>query len=80
MARSLPAGFWTKAIACATLITAALHASAALHAQDANRYILATRRSGAIEIIDPESLATLGRIHFDLPSKSVGLNAISGGC
>jgi hypothetical protein len=59
------------------LIAAALLASVALHAQDANRYILATRRSGAIEIIDPESLATLGRIHFDLPSKSVGLNGIS---
>jgi hypothetical protein len=77
MACSLPAGLWTKAVACATLIAAALLASVALHAQDANRYILATRRSGAIEIIDPESLATLGRIHFDLPSESVGLNGVS---
>lgn len=77
MACSLPAGLRTKAVACATLIAASLLASVALRAQDANRYILATRRSGAIEIIDPESLATLGRIHFDLPSKSVGLNGIS---
>jgi len=77
MACSPPAGLRTKAVACATLVTAALLASVALHAQDANRYILATRRSGAIEIIDPESLATISRIHFDLPSKSVGLNGIS---
>jgi hypothetical protein len=77
MACSLPAGLRTKAVACATLVTAALLASVALHAQDANRYILATRRSGAIEIIDPESLATLGRIHFDLPSSSSGLNGVS---
>ena len=77
MACSVPAGLRTKAVACATLVTAALLASVALHAQDANRYILATRRSGTIEIIDPESLATLGRIHFDLPAKSVGLNGIS---
>ena len=77
MACSLPAGLRTKAVACATLIAGALLASIHLHAQDANRYILATQRNGAIEIIDPESLATLGRIHFDLPSNSVGLNGIS---
>jgi len=77
MACSLPAVLRTKSVACATLIAAALLSSVALQAQDANHYILATRRSGAIEIIDPESLATLGRIHFDLPSKSVGLNGIS---
>jgi hypothetical protein len=79
MACSLPAGFRTKAVAPATLIASALLASVALKAQDANRYILATRRSGAIEIIDPESLSTISRIHFDLPSKSVGLNGISAG-
>jgi hypothetical protein len=77
MACSLPAGLRTKAVACATLFASALVASVVLEAQDANRYILATRRSGAIEIIDPESLATLGRIHFDLPSSSSGLNGVS---
>jgi hypothetical protein len=77
MACSLPAGLRTKAVARATLIAAALLASTVLQAQDSKSYILATRRSGAIEIIDPESLATLGRIHFDVPSKSVGLNGIS---
>ncbi len=77
MACSLPAVLRTHSVACATLIAAALLGSVALQAQDANRYILATRRSGAIEIMDPESLATIGRIHFDLPSKSVGLNGIS---
>jgi hypothetical protein len=77
MACSLSAGLRAKAVACATLIAAAPLASVALQAQNSNRYILATKRSGAIEIIDPESLATLGRIHFDLPSESVGLNGIS---
>jgi hypothetical protein len=79
MACSRPTVLRTKPVACATLVTAALLASVALNAQDANRYILATRRSGAIEIIDPESLAVLGRIHFNLPSNSVGLNGISAG-
>jgi hypothetical protein len=79
MACSRPTVLRTKPVACATLVTAALLASVALNAQDANRYILATRRSGAIEIIDPESLAALGRIHFNLPSNSVGLNGISAG-
>jgi hypothetical protein len=59
------------------LFAAALLASLALHAQDPNSYILASRRSGAIEIIDPASLVTIGRIHFDLPPKSVGLNGVS---
>jgi hypothetical protein len=59
MACSRPTVLRTKPVACATLVTAALLASVALNAQDANRYILATRRSGAIEIIDPESLTGL---------------------
>lgn len=77
MACSRPTVLRTKPVACATLVTSALLASVALYAQDANRYILATRRSGALEIIDPESLATIGRIHFDLPADSVGLSGIS---
>src|ERR1700739_1177074 len=77
MACSRPTVLRTNPVTCATLVTEALLASVALHAQDTNRYILATRRSGAIEIIDPESLATLGRIHYDLPSESVGLNGLS---
>jgi hypothetical protein len=81
MARSFPV-LRVKEITRASLIAAELLAFAvlsaqALQAQDANSYILAARRSGAIEIIDPESLATIGRIHFDLPPKSVGLNGIS---
>jgi hypothetical protein len=48
-----------------------------LPAQVSKDFILATRRSGAIEIIDPTTLETTGRIHFDLPPKSVGLNGAS---
>jgi hypothetical protein len=77
MARSLPAGLRTKSVACATLLTAAILASVALQAQDANRYIIAARRAGAIEVIDPTSLATIAHIHFDLPAKSTGLNGVS---
>jgi len=58
-------------------ILVALLASGVLRAQDTNSYILAARRSGAIEIIDPTSLTTIGRIHFDLPPNSSGLNAVS---
>jgi hypothetical protein len=59
------------------LAFSALLGCAAVHAQDLKTYILASRRAGAIEIIDPTSLATVGRIHFDLPPGSVGLNAVS---
>jgi hypothetical protein len=77
MACSLPASLRKRALTRASLIATALIASASVQAQDSNSYILATRRSGAIEIIDPTSLATIGRIHFDLPRKSVGLNGVS---
>jgi hypothetical protein len=76
MARLLPASLGKRAITSATLL-AALLASAVLRAQTPNSYILAVRRSGAIEIIDPASLTTLGRIHFDFPPKSSGLNGVS---
>jgi len=59
------------------LASAALLACSVIHAQDLRTYLLAARRSGAIEIIDPASLSTIGRIHFDLPPKSVGLNGVS---
>jgi len=77
MAWSLPAGLGKRAFTRGSLIAAGLLASALLQAQDSNSYILAARRSGAIEIIDPATLATIGRIHFDLPSKKVVLNGIS---
>jgi hypothetical protein len=76
MARSLSASLGKRAITSATLL-AALLVSAVLCAQTPNSYILAAPRSGAIEIIDPASLTTIGRIHFDLPPRSSGLNGVS---
>ena len=52
---------------------------AVAQAQDSKSYILATRRSGAIEIIDPSSLVTIGRIHFPVSAKSSGLNGVHAG-
>lgn len=77
MAWSPQAGLGAAALARGSLIAAALLASVVLRAQDSKSYILAARRSGAIEIIDPTNLATVGRIHFDLPAKSSGLNGVS---
>jgi hypothetical protein len=68
----------TKTLQVMLLVTVFLACSAA-RAQDSKTYVLAARRSGAIEIIDPPTLATIGRIHFDLAPKSSGLNRISAG-
>ena len=59
------------------ILAASLLDCSALLAQDSKDYILATRRSGVIEFIDPATLQTTGRIHFDVPPKSVGLNGAS---
>jgi len=77
MACSPLTGFVQRAITSVTLVGIALLASTSVQAQESNSYILATRRSGAIEIIDPASLTTISRIHFDLPAKSSGLNGVS---
>jgi hypothetical protein len=58
-------------------IVVVLLVCASLPAQDSKNLILATRRTGAIEFIDPATLDTVGRIHFDLPQNSAGLNGIS---
>jgi hypothetical protein len=68
----------TRTLRLMLLVTVFLACSIA-HAQDSKTYILAARRSGAIEIIDPKTLLTIGRIHFDLPPNSSGLNGISAG-
>ncbi len=39
--------------------------------------ILAASRAGIVELIDPATLATVGRIRFDLPRRSAGLNGVS---
>jgi hypothetical protein len=77
MAISIPLALANKKIPRLILASAVLLACSVAHAQDLKTYILAARRSGAIEIIDPSNLVTIGRIHFDLPPKSVGLNGVS---
>ncbi len=49
----------------------------ATKAQDAKPFILAAHRAGIVELIDPETLATAARIHFDLAPRSSGLNGVS---
>lgn len=49
----------------------------ATRAQDAKQFILAAHRAGTVELIDPETLATVARIHFDLPPRTSGLNGVS---
>src|ERR1700733_2300910 len=48
-----------------------------ISAQDAKFFILAARRTGVVELIDPETLATAARIHFDLAPGNSGLNGVS---
>src|SRR5208282_3718716 len=49
----------------------------ALFGQDLRTLILAANRSGNVEFIDPASLITVGRLHFDLGPHSAGLNGVS---
>jgi hypothetical protein len=48
--------------------------SSALAAQDSRNMILAASQTGVVELIDPSTLNTVARIHFNLP-----LNGISAG-
>jgi hypothetical protein len=56
---------------------AALLACSTLVAQDSRNMILAASRSGVVELINPLTLETVGRIHFDLGRGSAGLNGVS---
>jgi hypothetical protein len=56
---------------------AALLACSTLLAQDSRNMILAASRSGVVELINPSTLETVGRIHFDLGPRSAGLNGAS---
>ena len=58
-------------------VVVSLLSSIALPAQELKTFIIATRRGGAVEFIDPTSLETVGRIHYGLPPKSAGLNGVS---
>jgi len=56
----------TAVLACSTLV-----------AQDSRNMILAASRSGVVELINPSTLETVGRIHFNLGRGSAGLNGVS---
>ena len=49
-----------------------------LRAQDLKNSVLAARRGGVIEVIDPLTLKTVSRIHFDVPAGSAGLDGAFG--
>ena len=53
----------------------ALVACSALFSQDSRQVIVIAGRSPLLEIIDPVTLETLARIHFDFPNGSVGFNS-----
>jgi hypothetical protein len=55
---------------------AALLACSTLLAQDSGNMILAAGRSGVVELINPSTLETVGRILFDLGPRSAGLNGV----
>jgi hypothetical protein len=56
---------------------AVLLVCATLSAQDSRNMILASSRAGVVELIDPSTLETVGRIHFDFGPGSAGLNGVS---
>jgi hypothetical protein len=45
--------------------------------RDETDWVIAARRSGIVELIDPTTLASVGRIYIDFPAESVGLNGVS---
>jgi hypothetical protein len=57
-------------------ITALLVCSS-LAAQDSRTILLAASSSGVVELIDPLTLGTVGRIHFDFGPQRAGLNGVS---
>ena len=56
---------------------AALLVCSPLVAQESRNMILAASRAGVVELINPSTLETIGRTHFDLGPQSAGLNGIS---
>ena len=59
------------------LVAVVLLTCSVLQAQDRKNFILAARRRGVIEVIDPVTLKTVSRIHFDAPSEGAGLEGVS---
>src|SRR5881394_3793330 len=61
------------------LFVGALATCSALTAQDSKNVIVVAGQADVVEVIDPVSLETLGRIHFKFADGSVGLNGVSVG-
>jgi hypothetical protein len=59
------------------LIATILLACSVVSGQVTKQFVLAANRAGVVELIDPISLQTVGRMHIDLPPNSVGLNGVS---
>lgn len=55
----------------------ALIACSVLFAQDPRQVIVIAGRASFLEVIDPVTLETLSRIHFDFPAGSVGFNGVT---
>ena len=61
------------------LIATVLLGCSAVSAQTAKEFVLAASRGGIVELLDPTSLKTVGRIHIDLPQNGIGLEGVSAG-
>jgi hypothetical protein len=57
----------------------ALLVCTSLVAQDSGTMILVANQSGAVQLIHPSTLETVGRIHLDFALQSVGLNGVFAG-
>ncbi len=60
----------------AALLAGLVLACSGLRAQEVRNYILAERRGGVIEVIEPATLRTAGELHFDVRN-TAGLNGVA---
>jgi hypothetical protein len=56
---------------------AILFGGSEIRAQDRRNFVLAAARSGLVELIEPRTLQTVTRIHFDLSPGTAGLNGVA---
>jgi hypothetical protein len=59
------------------LLAVSLLICSGLHAQGLKNYIVAERRGGTIEIIDPVTLNSVSQLRLEIPSQSAGLNGVA---
>ena len=63
-------------LAQAILWSGVLSMCVGAEAQSSKDYIIAARRTGAIEFIDPATLKTLSSIRVDIAPSTTGLNGV----